>query len=253
MILEIKNLKKNFGGVNAVDNCSFGIEEGQITALLGPNGSGKTSLFNIISGIVNVDSGKVFFNSDDITNRRPEDISNLGISRLFQKSRLFENLSVEDNLLISIDSEDMQFFKSIFSSNKVFHEEEEKIHKILRFLKIENLKKKFASDLSYGQQRLVEITRTFLNPHSLVLLDEPVAGVNPKIRNKFAKFLLEMKNQKDTILLIEHDMRFTFSIADRVIVLHEGRVIADGLPAEIKKNELVQRVYLGEKYFSSSS
>ena len=139
MILEIKNLKKNFGGVNAVDNCSFGIEEGQITALLGPNGSGKTSLFNIISGIVNVDSGKVFFNSDDITNRRPEDISNLGISRLFQKSRLFENLSVEDNLLISVDSEDMQFFKSLFSSNKVFHEEEEKIHKILRFLKIENL------------------------------------------------------------------------------------------------------------------
>ena len=253
MILEIKNLKKSFGGVNAVNNCSFQIEEGQITALLGPNGSGKTGIFNIISGIVNVDYGKVLFNSADITNRNPEDISNLGISRLFQKARLFENLSVEDNLLISIHSEDMQFFKSLFTPNKVFLEEEKKINKILRLLQIEDLKEKFAADLSYGQQRLVEITRTFLNPHSLVLLDEPAAGVNPKIRNKFAKFLLEMKNQKDTILLIEHDMKFTFSIADRVIVLHEGRVIADGLPEEIKKNQLVQKVYLGEKFFSSSS
>tara|TARA_A100001037_G_C15151379_1_gene639488 strand:+ start:7020 stop:7781 length:762 start_codon:yes stop_codon:yes gene_type:complete len=253
MILEIKGLMKKFGGVNAVNNCSFDIEEGQITALLGPNGSGKTSIFNIISGLVNLDSGKVFFNSDNITNRKPEDISKLGISRLFQKSRLFENLTVEDNLLISLHSTDTQFFKNLFLPNKILLEEEEKIDKILTLLKIEDLKEKFASDLSYGQQRLVEITRTFLNPHSLVLLDEPVAGVNPKVRNRFAKFLLEMKNQKDTILLIEHDMKFTFSIADRVIVLHEGRVIADGLPAEIKENELVQKVYLGEKFFSSSS
>ena len=113
MILEIKDVNKNFGGVSAVSNCSFEVKEGEITALLGPNGSGKTSIFNIISGIINVDYGNIIFDSNDITNRNPEDISNLGISRLFQKARLFENLSVEDNLLVSLNNEDVKFFKNL--------------------------------------------------------------------------------------------------------------------------------------------
>lgn len=247
MILEIKDVNKNFGGVSAVSNCSFEVKEGEITALLGPNGSGKTSIFNIISGIINVDYGNIIFDSNDITNRNPEDISNLGISRLFQKARLFENLSVEDNLLVSLNNEDVKFFKNLFGLNNSFENEQEKINKILRLLNIEDLQSKFASELSYGQQRLVEITRTFLNPHRLVLLDEPVAGVNPRIRNQFAKFLLDMKNGGESILLIEHDMKFTFSVADKIIVMHEGKVIAQGSSEEIKVNELVRKVYLGEK------
>lgn len=247
MILEIKDVNKNFGGVSAVSNCSFEVKEGEITALLGPNGSGKTSIFNIISGIINVDYGNIIFDSNDITNRNPEDISNLGISRLFQKARLFENLSVEDNLLVSLNNEDVKFFKNLFGLNNSFKNEKEKINKILRLLNIEDLQSKFASELSYGQQRLVEITRTFLNPHRLVLLDEPVAGVNPRIRNQFAKFLLDMKNGGESILLIEHDMKFTFSVADKIIVMHEGKVIAQGSSEEIKVNELVRKVYLGEK------
>ena len=247
MILKMQNVKKYFGGVKAVDDCSFDIEKGKITALLGPNGSGKTSIFNIISGIINVDYGNILLDSKNITNKAPDEISNLGISRLFQKARLFENLSVEDNLMLSVNNQDMKFFKNLFGLNRFFASEKEKTNKILKLLNIEEIQKKFPKELSYGQQRLVEITRTFLNPHSLVLLDEPVAGVNPIIRSKFAKFLLDMKNQGESILLIEHDMRFTFSIANKIIVLHEGKIIAEGSSEEIKNNDLVRKVYLGEK------
>ncbi|MED5580422.1 MAG: ABC transporter ATP-binding protein [Nitrospinota bacterium] len=247
MILKIQNVKKYFGGVKAVDDCSFEVEEKKITALLGPNGSGKTSIFNIISGIINVDYGNILLNALDITNKTPEKISNLGISRLFQKARLFENLSVEDNLMLSVNNQDMKFFNNLFGFNHFLNNEKEKLNKILKLLDIEDLQKKFSKELSYGQQRLVEITRTFLNPHLLVLLDEPVAGVNPNTRDKFAKFLLDMKNDGESILLIEHDMRFTFSIADKIIVLHEGKIIAEGSSEEIKNNELVRKVYLGEK------
>jgi branched-chain amino acid transport system ATP-binding protein/neutral amino acid transport system ATP-binding protein len=245
-MLKIENLKKYFGGVRAVDNCSFEVKKGTITALIGPNGSGKTTVFNLISGILKADSGKILFQDKEITNLPPEVISNLGISRMFQQSRLFNNLTVRENLLLAFDNEDTKFWKNLLNLNKITKEKEEKIKEMLKLIEMEKYENEVTRNLSYGQKRLVELVRTILNPHSLLMLDEPVAGVNPKIRSEIAEILLKLKEQGETILLIEHDMTFVLKIADEIIVMDEGKVIAEGKPEEIKNNPKVLEAYLGK-------
>ena len=269
-------VKKHFGGVRAVDGCDFEIKENLITALIGPNGAGKSTVFNLISGLLKADDGKILFKIQDtrynfqknskfqipnpktknlkngyvdITNLSPEKISNLGISRLFQQSRLFNNLSVKDNLLLAIDNNDTKFWRSFFqpvqskARDPVAHG---KVDNILELTNLTKFKNTLARDLSYGQKRLVELGRTILNPHTFLILDEPVAGVNPKLRQKISEILQSLKARGETILLIEHDMNFTFGLADRVIVMDEGKVIAQGKPVEIKNNPKVLEAYLGE-------
>jgi len=243
-MLKIKKLTKYFGGVKAVNNCSFEIEKGKITALIGPNGSGKSTVFNCISGIVKLDDGEIIFKDKKINGLSIDTISNLGISRVFQTSSLFKNLTVQENLLLAIDSEDQKFWKNLFGLNKTDIKKEKLVDEILKKMEITSIKNKPASSLSFGQKRLVELARTILNPHELLILDEPVAGVNPKIRKFIEKILLEMKSKGTTILLIEHDMTFTLSIADDIIVLDTGKVIATGTPAEIRGNEKVLEAYL---------
>ena len=269
-------VKKHFGGVRAVDGCDFEIKENLITALIGPNGAGKSTVFNLISGLLKTDGGKILFKIQDtrynfqknsksqilnpktknlkngyvdITNLSPEKISNLGISRLFQQARLFNNLIVRDNLLLAIDNEDTKFWRSFFqpvpskARDPVAHG---KVDNILELTNLTKFKNTLARDLSYGQKRLVELGRTILNPHTFLILDEPVAGVNPKLRQKISEILQSLKARGETILLIEHDMNFTFGLADRVIVMDEGKVIAQGKPVEIKNNPKVLEAYLGE-------
>ena len=245
-ILEIKNIKKHFGGIKAVNDCSFEIKEKMITALIGPNGAGKTTVFNLISGLMRVDMGKILLNGINITNKSIEDISNLGISRLFQQSRLFNNLTVRENLLLPMDNEDTKFWKNFFGRNKITKEKESKINEMLEFVELKEIKSKQARDLSYGQKRLVELIRTILNPHIFLMLDEPVAGISPQLRGVLAQFLLKLKSQGETILLIEHDMNFAFGVSNEIIVMDEGRVIAEGGPEEIKNNPKVLEAYLGE-------
>lgn len=244
-MLKVKNLTKYFGGIKAVNSCSFEIGKGKITALIGPNGSGKTTIFNLISGIVKIDQGKIFFETQDITDFSVEKISNSGISRVFQQSKLFKNLTVQENLLLAIDNEDTKFWKNIFGLNKINKEKLGKVRKILKEFGILEMENKVANDLSFGQKRLVELARTILNPHKLLMLDEPVAGVNPKIRKIIINLLLKLKKNGETILLIEHDMGFTLGLADDIIVLDAGKVIATGNPSEIKNNKLVLEAYLG--------
>jgi ABC-type branched-subunit amino acid transport system ATPase component len=249
-MLKIKNLKKHFGGVRAVDDCSFEVKKGTITALIGPNGSGKTTIFNLVSGILKPDSGKIFFKPEkewvEITDKSIEFISNLGISRLFQQNQLFDNLTVKENLLLALNNEDTKFWKNFFGLNKVTKEKEEKIKEILKMVEMEEFENNLARDLSYGQRRLVELCRAILKPHKFLMLDEPVAGVTPSLREKIAEILLKLKKQRETIFLIEHDMNFTLKIAQWVIVMEKGEVIAEGKPEEIRNNPRVLEAYLGE-------
>lgn len=244
-MLKVKNLTKKFGGVAAVQNCNFEVEQGKITGLIGPNGSGKTTVFNLVSGIVKPDKGNIILLNKNITGISVSKISNFGISRMFQHSRLFKNLTVRENLLLAIDNEDEKFWKNIFGLNETPRKKEERVNKILEKVGVSSVKNKLTSELSYGQKRLVELARTMLNPHAFLMLDEPVAGVSPKIRQDIAKLLLGLKKKGETILLIEHDMPFTLGICDKVIVMDAGGVIAEGPPAKILKNKLVLEAYLG--------
>jgi branched-chain amino acid transport system ATP-binding protein len=245
-MLKIQNLKKYFGGVKAVEDCSFKIDEKMITALIGPNGAGKSTVFNLISGVIKTDSGKIKFLDKNITNKSPEEISNFGISRLFQQEHLFDNMTVEDNLFLAIDNQDTKFWKSFFNSNNINKDKEKIINDMLKIIDMKKFSNKLGRDLSYGQKRLIELVRTILNPHQFLILDEPVAGVNPKLRKLISDVLLDLKRKGETILLIEHDMNFTLSIADRIIVMDEGKVIAEGKPNQIKNNPKVLAAYLGE-------
>ena len=245
-MLKIQNLKKYFGGVKAVDNCSFEVKLQTITALIGPNGAGKSTVFNLVSGILRPDKGRIIFKEKEITNLSPEKISNLGISRLFQQTMLFNNLTIKENLLLAFDNKDTKFWENLLRPNKIAKEKEEKIKEMLLLINMEEFENTLARDLSYGQKRLIELLRTVLNPHQFLILDEPVAGVNPKLREKITEILLKLKNEGETILLIEHDMNFTFNIADTVIVMEKGKVIAEGNPDEIRNNPKVLQAYLGE-------
>ena len=245
-MLQVKKLKKYFGGVEAVDDCSFSIEKGQITALIGPNGAGKSTVFNLISGITDADSGQIIFSNRNIVGCSPDKISNLGFSRIFQASSLFDNLTVEENLLLAFDNEDTKFWKNMLGLNSPTKIKKEKIKEMLDMVDMEKFRKQTARDLSFGQKRLIELVRAIINPHLILMLDEPVAGVNPKLREKISEVLLKLKKEGETILLIEHDMDFTLSIADKVIVMEKGTVIAEGTPEQIKNNKEVLEAYLGE-------
>jgi branched-chain amino acid transport system ATP-binding protein/neutral amino acid transport system ATP-binding protein len=245
-MLTCLHLKKYFGGIKAVDDCSFEVKEKTITALIGPNGAGKSTVFNLISGILKPDSGEIIFDNQNITNFSVEKISNLGISRLFQQTRLFNNLTVKENLLLALDNEDAKLYSLFLSREKISKEKENKIREMLKLVDMENFENTLARDLSYGQKRLLELSRTILNPHKFLMLDEPVTGVTPKLRKKIAEILIKLKNQEETILLIEHDMNFTLKISDDIIVMEKGKVIARGKPEEIKENPKVLKSYLGE-------
>jgi len=227
-MLSLKNVSKRFGGIKAVERCSFEVEENTITSLIGPNGAGKTTVFNITSGLTRADSGTIKLSGNDITNRLPYKIAQAGISRTFQLTKIFKNLSIKDNLLIA---------------KKTNYDE---MKKMLESVYLHKPLDTIASELSYGQQRLLELARALLKPHSLLMLDEPTAGVNPKIRQELKTILRNLRKEGKTIFLIEHDMDFVMDISDIVIVLNEGKVLKIGKPREISRDKRVLEAYLGK-------
>lgn len=227
-ILRVYNLDKHFGGVYAVHNCTLGVREGTITSIIGPNGAGKTTLFNLITGILKPDKGSVWFKKNNITGLSSHLIARAGVSRTFQQAKVFKNMTVRDNLRLASPVSDAE------------------LKKVLDMVRYARELDTLAGELSYGNQRLVEIARALLLPHSLLMLDEPTAGVNPKVRQELKQILKDIKKQGKTIVLIEHDMDFVMSISDEVIVLNEGTVLTSGTPAQVRKNPKVLEAYLGK-------
>ena len=228
-MISVQKLDKHFGGVYAVHNCTFTVKDNIITRIIGPNGAGKTTLFNLVCGIIKPDAGEVLLKGKDITGLPTHLIARMGISRTFQQARLFKNLSVRDNLLLAKPSASEVEMKAVLK----------KVHFPLDM-------KTRASDLSYGQTRLVEIARALLKPHTVLMLDEPTAGVNPEVRQELKRILFDLKKEGDTILLIEHDMEFVMSISDDVIVMAEGSVLTRGTPKKVQSDKRVLEAYLGK-------
>ncbi|MFH1752409.1 MAG: ABC transporter ATP-binding protein [archaeon] len=250
MLLQLESLSKSFGGVKAVNNVSFQVKENSITSLIGPNGAGKTTLFNLVSGLMKPDEGKVIFKGEPITGFESHKIAELGLIRTFQLIKLFPSLTVMENLLLAKKQLGENFFTALTRKNFVLKEEKENINYCRHFLELVGLKEmenSLASDLSYGQRKLLEIARSLASDADLLLLDEPVAGVNPLMRKKIKEVLLNVKKEGKAILLIEHDLKFVLGLSDQVIVLDEGKLIAEGKPKEIKNNKKVIEAYIGEK------
>lgn len=247
--LQVHNLIKAFGGVRAVDECSLDLEENLIAGLMGPNGAGKTTLFNLLSGLLAPDSGKIFFRGQDITWLPAHKRAALGIGRTFQITHALRKMTVLDNLKLAAQSQLGENIANVWFRPRAVRQQEQMIEEraleILKFLNLYELRGEYAGNLSGGQKKLLEIGRMLMLEPSLVLMDEPFAGVNPALAEEINKRLRELRDRGLTILVVEHDVKRVLRVSDVVYVMSEGRIIAHGDPDSIRKDDRVIEAYLG--------
>ncbi|MDF2473120.1 MAG: transporter related [Anaerocolumna sp.] len=248
--LEVKNISIQFGGLTAVDGLDFKVEEGQVVSIIGPNGAGKTTIFNILTGIYQPGEGEIYFQGQQINGLAPQKIVSSGIARTFQNIRLFPDMRVIENVLVGTHIQTRYRLVDGFLRIRRFRQEEsEKIQfaaKLLDEVGLSSRLNDYADNLPYGEQRKLEIARAIATGAKLLLLDEPAAGMNPKESEELRQFILDLKKQGYTILLIEHDMNVVMNLSDYIYVVDYGKKIAEGLPQEIQGNKQVATAYLGE-------
>jgi len=254
----VENLSISFGGIRAVDNISFGVEKNEIFSIIGPNGSGKTTIFNLISGIYKPDSGSVVMEGDNMVGKTPDRIAQKGIARTFQNIELFANATVMDNLMLG---RHIHMNTGIFGGAFMFSkfspaareelEHREKVEKIIDFLELQSVRDHFVGSLAYGKRKLIEVGRALALEPKVMLLDEPSAGMNTEEKDDLTLWIKDIREDfQMTILLIEHDMNMIMGISDRVFAMQQGQKIVLGTPQEVQKNKEVIKAYLGEEGIS---
>jgi|TARA_B100000925_G_scaffold272716_1_gene236861 branched-chain amino acid transport system ATP-binding protein len=249
-ILEVKNISLSFGGVKAITNASFSILEHEIKAIIGPNGAGKSSMLNCINGIYQPQQGNIIFKNKLLPKINPNLIAKMGISRTFQNLALFKRMSVLDNILVGRRlHSNSNFLQVAFQTPKARNQEKEnrqKCEEIIEFLEIEDIKMTPVGKLPYGLQKKVELGRALATEAEVLLLDEPMAGMNVEEKREMCRFILKVNDEiGTTMVLIEHDMGVVMDISDNVVVLDYGKTLADGPPSEIRANQAVIDAYLG--------
>lgn len=248
-LLEARNLTKHFGGLAAVQDVSFELQEGQIFTLIGPNGAGKTTTFNMIAGTIPATDGSVMYNGAELLGKKAEDIAFLGITRTYQITAVFFGLTVFENIITACHSIQKSNMLDALLISKRYKREEQEIRdrakEVLEFVGLSEHANDLANSLPYGKQRLLEIAIALACKPRLVLLDEPAAGLNPEETRMLMKLIQKIRGSGITVLLIEHNMRLVMDISDRILVLDHGEILAEGEPEEISRNPKVIEAYLG--------
>jgi branched-chain amino acid transport system ATP-binding protein len=251
MVLKIKNICKNFGGISALTDVSFSLNEGEIFGLIGPNGAGKTTMFNIITNMFPPTSGEITFLEDKITGIKPHKITDKGICRTFQNIKLFSQMTALENVLVGGHSRSKSGVLSSVFHTKSQRMEEERLHakaiELLELVGLSTYSDVIAENLAYGQQRRLEIARALASEPKLLLLDEPAAGMNETETDDLYFLIKKVQKLGVTVLIIEHDMPLVMKLCDRMMVLNFGKKLAEGTPEEIQNNQEVIEAYLGKE------
>jgi ABC-type branched-subunit amino acid transport system ATPase component len=242
VLLHTENLRRSFGGITAVNNCSIQVKKGSITGLIGPNGSGKTTLFNLITNVYKPDAGRVYLDGKEITGLRPNQLCHRGLSRTFQITRLFWDLSGLENMIVPVRQVG---FRSLLGPGMYKHEEE-RAFELLRRVGLDHLAHQPARKLSFGQQKLLEFAAILMSNPELVLLDEPAGGVNPTMIRFIMDLIRSLNQEGVTFLVVEHNMGFVMELCEHIIVMNQGERIAEGPPAIIQSDPVVLDAYLGD-------
>ncbi len=241
-LLEIQDLTKDFGGLRAVNHCSFNVEEGTITALIGPNGAGKTTVFNLITGLLKPNEGRALFDGKNIVGLRPHRITRRGISRTFQITRDLMEMTVLENMVVQSPTTGL---RGLFAGG-ILQQERQRAMELLDFVGIAHLADEKAKKLSYGQKKLMEFASVLMSEPRLIMLDEPAGGVNPALLEKIVDRIRRLNGDGITFLIVEHNMDVVMNLSHSVVVMAHGEVLTQDTPEAVRRNPIVLDAYLGE-------